>query len=194
LKIPKVDIDDIIVTGSIVNYNWSDYSDVDLHIVIDISEVDDNMDLAKDYLNAKRWVWNEQHNITLGGFEVEIYMQDVNEPHHSTGVYSILGNKWEIKPKKFDEEYDRANVKKKSSDLMNRIESLESEISKGDYDELIGKIEKLRKKIKRMRSAGLSDKGEYSVENITFKVLRRTGYMGRLLDLQTKAYDLSLSI
>jgi hypothetical protein len=194
LEIPKVDIDDIIVTGSIVNYNWSEYSDVDLHIVIDISEVDDNMALAKDYLNAKRWVWNEQHNITLGGYEVEIYMQDVNEPHHSTGVYSILKNEWETKPKKFDDEYDRTNVKKKASDLMNRIESLEGEISKGNYNELIGKIEKLKKKIKRMRAAGLSDKGEYSVENITFKVLRRTGYMGRLLDLQTKAYDLSLSI
>ena len=139
-------------------------------------------------------MWNEQHNITLGGYEVEIYMQDTNEPHHSTGVYSILRNEWEVKPKKFDDEYDRANVKKKASDLMNRVESLESEISKGNYIELIGKIEKLKKKIKRMRSAGLSDKGEYSVENIAFKVLRRTGHMGRLLDLQTKAYDLSLSI
>ena len=59
---------------------------------------------------------------------------------------------------------------------------------------LIGKIEKLREKIKKMRSAGLSEKGEFSTENIVFKVLRRTEYMGRLLDLQTKAYDLSLSI
>jgi DNA polymerase/3'-5' exonuclease PolX len=77
---------------------------------------------------------------------------------------------------------------------MNRIERLESELVNGDYITLIGKIEKLREKIKKMRSAGLSGKGEFSTENIVFKVLRRTEYMGRLLDLQTKAYDLSLSI
>jgi|15BtaG_2_1085339.scaffolds.fasta_scaffold02909_5 predicted nucleotidyltransferase len=194
LEIPKVDIDDIVLTGSLANYNWSDYSDVDLHILIDIADVDDNKLFAKDYLDSKRALWNEKHDITMAGFEVEIYMQDTHEVHHSTGVYSILRDEWVVEPKQFDGEFDRTTVKKKSSDLMNRIERLESELVNGDYITLIGKIEKLREKIKKMRSAGLSGKGEFSTENIVFKVLRRTEYMGRLLDLQTKAYDLSLSI
>lgn len=194
LEIPKVDIDDIILTGSLANYNWSEFSDVDLHILIEIGEVDDNKKLAKDYLDAKRGIWNEKHDITMAGFEVEIYMQDTNEEHHSTGVYSILKNEWVVEPKLFDGNFDRATVKKKAADIMNRIEKLEGELIKGDYMGLIAKIQKLREKIKKMRSAGLADKGEFSTENIVFKVLRRTEYMGRLLDLQTKAYDLSLTI
>ena len=30
-----LDIDDVTLTGSLSNYNWSDFSDVDLHIIMD---------------------------------------------------------------------------------------------------------------------------------------------------------------
>ena len=40
-----------------------------------------------------------------------------------------------------------------------------------------------------MRKSGLEDKGEYSVENITFKLLRRNDIMEKLNNLSVNAYD-----
>ena len=77
LEIPPVKIHDIILTGSLANYNWSEYSDVDLHIVFDFFEVDENQELVKDYFNTKRMNWNKAHNIMIRDHEVEIYLQVV---------------------------------------------------------------------------------------------------------------------
>ena len=53
-------IHDIILTGSLSNYNWSKYSDVDLHILIDYNETDYNLDLLKGFFDSKRSLWNKQ--------------------------------------------------------------------------------------------------------------------------------------
>ena len=91
-------IKDITVTGSVANYNYTHYSDVDLHVLFDYSAVDEDFEFVLDYMNAKKSVWNDKHNIKIKGHDVELYAQDVNEPHHSTGVYSIMANKWIDKP------------------------------------------------------------------------------------------------
>ena len=70
------------------NYNWSKYSDIDLHIVVDFTELDENKDLVKEMFDAKRLRWNENHNITIKGYEVELYVEDEGEEHSSSGVYS----------------------------------------------------------------------------------------------------------
>ena len=58
LELPWVDVTDITLTGSLANYNWSRFSDVDLHIMIDYNEVDDNESLVSEYLSAKKNLWN----------------------------------------------------------------------------------------------------------------------------------------
>ena len=90
LNVGWVDIDDIILTGSLSNYNWSKFSDVDLHILVNFEEVDENTELVKEYFNSKKNLWNEKHDITIKGYDVELYMQDTDEDHVSSGVYSIL--------------------------------------------------------------------------------------------------------
>ena len=55
-------------------------------------------------------------------------------------------------------------------------------------------INKIRKKLKRFRSTGLEEYGEYSYENLVFKFLRRNGYIGKLLDAKNQLYDNSLSL
>ena len=87
-------IHDIVLTGSLANFNWSQYSDVDLHVLIDYEESKYEKDILKEFFDAKKQVWNEKHDIKIKGFEVEVYVQDVNEDHVSSGVYSILHDKW----------------------------------------------------------------------------------------------------
>ncbi len=194
LGIDWVDVEDIILTGSLSNYNWSQYSDIDLHVVLPYNEIDDNIELVKEYLNSKKIVWNNKHNIKIFGHDVELYAQDPNEPHFSTGIYSIMWDKWNIEPKVGKHTIDREKIKNKSSNIMSMIDTIESMYESGQYEKVIRKVKSLLEKIKKMRSAGLESGGEYSPENLTFKVLRREGYIEKLMDLKDKSYEKSLSL
>ena len=181
-------IHDIVLTGSLANYNWSNYSDVDLHILIDFKETDYNLDLLKEFFDAKKNVWNEKHNIIVKGYDVELYVQDVDEEHVSSGVYSILNNKWVVEPDKVKSNIDDSMILQKSEEYMKKIDLL---IKKGGP---IESIEGLRNKLKEFRQSGLESGGEYSYENLTFKLLRRNGYIEKLLKLKTTLVDKKLSI
>ena len=37
-------IHDVVLTGSLANFNWSEFSDVDLHVLIDMGEIDGDND------------------------------------------------------------------------------------------------------------------------------------------------------
>ena len=184
------DIEDIIFTGSLANYNYTKFSDIDLHILFDFSKFDENEELTKEYLMSKKYIWNTTHNITIKGYEVELYPQDSSEVHHSTGIYSIMSNEWIKKPLLPKDVWSKVNtedIKKKYGEISSTIEKLEQN---PDIDE----IDELKRKIKRMRAAGLEEGGEYSIENLTFKVLRRTGYLNRLFKLRREEYDKHFSL
>lgn len=188
-------IHDIVLTGSLANFNWSEYSDVDLHILIDMSELGENTSLTtiimKEFFDAKKDVWNKNHEIKIKGFDVEVYVQDLNEPHISSGVYSILHDKWEIEPKKETPNIDDRKILEKGEEFAKKIDSL---VSFGPKPENLPKIKELRKRIKKFRQSGLETGGEFSYENLTFKLLRRNGYINKLLKLETEIKDTKLSI
>lgn len=185
-------IHDVVLTGSLANYNWSNFSDVDLHILIDYKETDYDFSLLKEFFDAKKNVWNEKHDITIKGFDVEVYVQDVNEEHISSGVYSILHNKWIIEPEKTSPKIDDRKIIEKGQEYVEKIDKLIT-TSKNNPN-IIKDIESLRKKLKEFRQSGLDEGGEYSYENLTFKLLRRNGYIEKLLKLKTQIVDKKLSI
>lgn len=188
-------IHDIVLTGSLANYNWSEYSDVDLHILIDMSELGDKSNLTqsimKEFFDAKKNVWNKNHEIKIKGFDVEVYVQDIEEPHISSGVYSILNDKWEVEPQKENPNIDDRKILDKGEEFAKKIDAI---VSSGPKSENLPKIEELRKRIKKFRQSGLESGGEYSYENLTFKLLRRNGYIEKLLKLKTDITDKKLSI
>lgn len=195
LEIPDVDIEDVTFTGSLANYNWSQYSDIDLHILIDYKEVPVEESLVQDFLRTKSSSWNQNHDVKIYGYDVELYVQDVSEEHVSSGVYSILKNKWLVKPEKKPIKIDNINVKLKSNRIMDDIDDLYDEMKKEkNYEEIVSKADKIKDKIKKMRQAGLDKAGEFSVENMVFKVLRRNGMLDRLSDIKTIAYDKLVSL
>jgi hypothetical protein len=184
-------IHDIVLTGSLANYNWSNFSDVDLHILIDFDELNYPKDLIKEFFDAKKNVWNEKHNIIIKGFDVELYVQDLNEPHVSSGVYSILHKNWIVEPKIEKPSIDDRKILEKGEEYAKKIDLL---VKSDKFEDALNKIEDLRKKIKEFRQSGLEVGGEYSYENLTFKLLRRNGYIEKLLNLKNTITDKKLSI
>jgi hypothetical protein len=185
-------IHDIILTGSLANYNWSDYSDVDLHILIDFKETDYKLDILKEFFDSKKNLWNKNHNIKIKKYDVELYVQDVDEKHLSSGVYSILHDKWLVEPEKSNPKIDDRKIIEKGEEYAKQIDDLISK-SKGGED-VSEEIDNLKDKIKRFRQSGLDDGGEYSYENLTFKLLRRNGYIEKLINLKSEVADKKLSI
>jgi len=185
---------DITLTGSLANYNWSKYSDVDLHVIVDYNEVDENLELVEELLKAKRINWNKTHQITIYGFEVETYIQNINEKHESTGVYSLLRNEWNITPIRETPMFNWSNIKIKSAGLMDLIDNVGDDYKAGNYEEAIKSTDRLKEKIRKLRKCGLETVGAFSVENLAFKVLRRNGYLNRLNNYKILSYDKKMSL
>ena len=183
------EVADIIVTGSIANYNWSRFSDIDVHILVDFNEINDDKELVKRFFDAVRSNWNKLHDIHVKGHEVELYVQDVNEPHVSTGVYSLSDQKWLVVPKKVKPEIDKTTALKKMKSLAREIDKLSKIYDNSQYEEAYKLAERIKGKIKRMRRTGLERTGIYSPENLAFKMLRRSGDIEQLFAIYTQAYD-----
>lgn len=202
LEVDWVEPKDIILTGSLVNYNWSKFSDFDLHIVIDFEEVDERVNFVKNYFDAKKKLWNEQHeNLKIYGFPVEVYVQDANEYHTASGVYSLELGQWLKEPSKNSIQAIKLNkfyIKEQVLKFIRKIDALEAELE-GETDEykleqISLKAKSLFDKIKGMRREALKNGNEMSSGNIVYKCLRRISYIGKLVDIKTKTYDKIFSI
>jgi hypothetical protein len=158
------------------------------------SDIDDNPELAQEYITAKRISWNNTHNIRIYGFEVEIYVQDDSEEHMSTGVYSVQFDEWKTKPTRQDVQFCQDCVQKKAAGLMDQIDAIEQTYKDEAYGDVFENTQKMKDKIKKLRQSGLETGGAYSVENLAFKVLRRNGYLGKLSDLKNASYDELMSM
>lgn len=178
-----LDVVDYTITGSNANYTWTEYSDLDLHIIISGTPTDEQREL----FNAKKALWAEQHNITIKGLPVECYVQGEDEPHHSTGVYSIVKDQWIVEPKKIKPEVDDAAVEAKKDSVMHDIET--AMLSKN-----LMKLRAVKEKITKMRKAGLERAGEWSVENLVFKILRNLGLIDQITEKIRELEDSELSL
>lgn len=185
-----IDIQDIILTGSLANFNWSKYSDFDLHILLSFKKINEDSELVSRFLKTYAKLWSTQHDITLLGYDVEINCQDTEAVHTSTGQFSLKDNKWIVKPTKQDFEPDEELIKEKSEKIMSEIDDIIEDFEDDiNYSELSKDIKRVWNKIKDGRRSGLEKDGEFSIENLVFKVLRRNNYIEKLIDIKQKSYD-----
>lgn len=96
LKVPNLNLRDITISGSNAAYGYSDSSDLDLHLVVDMPA--DKPELEELY-NAKKNQYNFTYDIKIHGIDVELYVQDSKQKHHSAGIYSVLNDRWISEPK-----------------------------------------------------------------------------------------------
>jgi hypothetical protein len=187
LEIPGFEVLDIVLAGSLANYNWTRHSDFDIHIVTRYSDLQCD-DIAEAFYRAKKQIWNDAHDITINGHEAELYVEDVNEPPVSAGLFSIKDNQWLNLPEYKQPKISTGAVNHKVQDLIVQIKHA---IRTADDPEDINRI---RTKLRYMRRAGLDSGGEFSVENLTFKVLRNLGYLDKLHKAYLAQQDKDLSI
>lgn len=184
LDIPLLDA---VVVGSVANYNWSEYSDIDLHIITDFTKLDMSAEDAQIMLDALKSAWNNKHDIKIKGHDVELYIQDKGHETASAAEFSVISNKWLKKPEKEKPSFDKKLIKKKYAEYKKQIDAL---VKKHDENGLRNLLDKLYK----YRQSGLDSGGELSEENIVFKVLRAMGHVDKLKDSISAIYDEKVSL
>jgi DNA-binding Lrp family transcriptional regulator len=180
--------DTITLTGSMANFNYSEYSDFDVHILMDLSKINDDQELVKQLMMSKKSLWNEKHNIKIKNHDVEMYVQGTDEVHYSTGVYDLIKDEWIAEPAYQAVDIDKTAIIDKVVEIKSRIDSVMQSPNR------LKEIDKLKEKIRNMRQCGLETGGEYSIENLAFKTLRNLGEITKLYATATSDYDAMMSI
>jgi hypothetical protein len=187
LDIPDFRVIDVVLTGSMANYNYTKFSDFDLHVVTSYAELECD-DLAEAFYRAKKSIWNDRHDITIGGHDVELYVEDVEQPPVSAGVYSLLQDRWLKRPEYNPPNIDDRAINLKVADLAKQIDVA---VDRADDP---ADISRITDKLRRMRRSGLDTTGEFGVENLTYKILRNLGYLDKLETEFNKQQDQVISI
>jgi predicted nucleotidyltransferase len=160
-------VEDVVLMGSLANYNWSEFSDFDLHVIIDFQQYEKEAELFKELFDLKKKDFNSNHDIRIFGYDVELYAQGSDEPNASTAVYSIMNDEWLKVPQKEDLKIDLDYLKTK-------IKCWTQKIDDAIQDKDLDKLSNLKEKIK--------------------KFLRRSGHIEDLFDTINKVEDKELSV
>lgn len=190
----KTPIYDIQLTGSLSNYNYTDLSDLDVHVLVDFDKIDAPDKLIEAAGEGAKFIWNTRHDIRIRGHEVEVFLQDAKERPHITGLFSLLNNEWIKKPKFDPPSVDEDQVNKKAESIEKEINYLEGKLITStsvpkEAKALFKRAKALKKKIGKMRKEGLEKGGEFSIGNLAFKKVRNDGYIGKLVDVISESYD-----
>jgi hypothetical protein len=181
LKVDKLHLADVTVSGSNAGYNYNQFSDIDLHLVV--RHVGDREEL----FNAKKNQYNFTYNISLNGVPVELYVQDSSQPHHSSGIYSILDNKWIMLPK-------RTQPRATAQEIKSKARNYAGLVNQAIRSQSLDKCNMAMDELRRLRKAGLEAEGENSIENLAFKLLRARGQIDKLRKYITKLESAELSL
>lgn len=185
INLDNLKLVDVTISGSNASYNYNSKSDIDLHLIVD--ESSECYDELKELFLAKKSLFNDQHDISIRGINVEVYVQEASQPHISNGIYSVIKDEWLKQPEPITDKPDFTNAKHK-------FEFLKHEILTVIKSKDLAKLEKVKSDLKKMRQAGLDANGEMGAENLAYKMLRNQGLLDELWSSATKAQDEKLSI
>ncbi len=186
LGIKDLDVEDVTISGSNAAYTYTPHSDLDLHILVDMDKFPAD-EVYRELFQAKKTLYNDTHDISVHGVPVELYVQDKNQPVVSLGEYSLLKDKWLKFPTKRRANLDQNATRAKYERLK---ELVELALRTRDLE----RVTKALSLIKRYRKAGLDKGGEFSPENLAFKVIRKQGGIQKLYDLRNELHSEELTI
>lgn len=191
----EVRIEDICVVGSLAGYNWSKYSDIDLHVMVDFASLKKyaSKEILQQNFDRMKNDWNKKHQILIYGYPVEMYVQDVASQNASDGIYSVKYGKWVKFPEGGNEIQQREMIKKNAAQYLNLIDRYSKMAyecrSKKAAEIIIHEIEKLYDEAISSRREAIAQGGEYAPGNIIFKILRRTDAIQKMKDAKALLYD-----
>ena len=176
---------DVLVLGSNASYNYTEHSDIDVHIIADTNIYEDKDALAIKLYNAYRQIFNSKYDPMIRGHELELYVEPDECNANSNGIYSVMNDDWVKVPQK-------KNIPEPDMKEVNRLlKPFEDRYKKA---ETIEDIDSLINDIYIERQAGILTGGEYDIRNQCFKEFRNRGYLDdlkqRKVDLETKEMSL----
>lgn len=166
---------DYWLVGSNAAYNYQADSDIDLHLIIDSSDIEADPKIIRLLFDYAKAAITKNYDIIVKGHPVEIYLEDGGSSAASNGVYSIKDNKWIKIPKPLE---DTTMYPEETQEFKNLL----SEYYKLEDDEIEAFIDKLY----MMRKESLVSEGEFGLGNLIFKEFRNTG---RLDSLKERLYQ-----
>ena len=169
-----VEILDVRVVGSNASYNYTEHSDLDVHIISNLEIVGSPTEIVQALYNSERSNFNRTHNIKIKGIDVELYVEDVNSSVTSNGIYSVIDDIWIKEPQIIKER----SVKIDKKELRDLVNSVKSVLADGDSDDIKDCINMLY----LMRKDSIAIDGEYGVGNLLFKEIRNRGLLSALKD------------
>lgn len=193
LKRDGVELADVVILGSSCSFFWSPTSDLDLHIVFKAGK-DCPYDLIEDFYVMRSVAWNDKHDIKIAGHPLELFVKK-DHPGYSDAIFSIKDNSWIRKPNKKDKpNIDEDLILKKATFLAKRLKKIISDLKESPSETLLKDAEKFRERLKDLRQSGLESGGEFSSENLTFKIIRKLGLIEDLKNQIVDSYDLLKSL
>jgi len=116
IGIQPLGLEDITISGSNASYGYTASSDIDLHLI-----VSNPSQVHLQLFDAKKNQFNSEHNIKIHGIDVEVYVQPKDDPHHSLGIYSVLDDQWITQPKYDKPNVDSKEVRAKARNYSSKI-------------------------------------------------------------------------
>jgi hypothetical protein len=181
LKMDVLPLQDIVITGSNTNLTYTPQSDLDLHLVVDMSKVYGGGDLVTQFFDSKRRLWDATYDIKIHDIEVEVYVEDTAETVEGN-AYSLMTNEWITRKDITRTKYNDRSVRAKYNYMSRQIERV---LERADE---LDDITRLMHKLKNYRQTGLDKHGEFSTENLVFKALRNNGWLD---EITAKKIDLT---
>lgn len=178
INIPKIRLVDVTISGSNAAYTYTEHSDLDLHLIVEVPRASEQH--LKPLFDAKKNQYNYNHDIRIKGIDVELYVQPSTESHVSSGIYSVLDDKWIKEPIAKIININDEDVELKVKNYLNKIKRA---VNSTNIEEVV----KIKEELSKLRKSGLDSQGEFSVENLAFKVLRAKGWIDKL---RQHVYDL----
>ena len=180
-----IDVIDVLLLGSNAAYNYTDDSDIDLHVITDFSDLPLNDTLTQVFYNNEKSKFNDDYDITIKGLPVEVYIEDVNAGNMTEGVYSLLQDKWIKFP-----QYNPP----KEVEYSKLLDLYKTKISTALNSNSSKQIKEMINEIKMLRKVALMDGGIYSKGNLVFKELRNDGSIDNLYTKMNELVSQELSL
>lgn len=192
----KLYVRDVVLTGSNASYNYTDNSDIDLHILAKTVDLDDPEKLYPKLYNCYRRIFESKFDISFYGIPVEVYVETENNPVVSNGIYSVMYDKWIKEPRKsYVPDIDQSVIDVVSKPWIDKANKILKDVD----DNMPGgeeEIDEYITNIYEMRQKGIyhSEGSEFSPENLAFKEVRNAGLLDKLKELKNKVIEKRLSL
>lgn len=171
IQVP-IEVADVQIVGSNASYNYTDKSDIDVHIIANYEVINKETELLQQLYDAKKTNFNRKFDINIRGLQVEMYVQDIKTTVVSNGIYSVCDNDWvkEPKPIKNFKQHDNSKEISKWTSHINNV------LRKDDEEAVINAIDTLY----LIRHNSIACDGEYGAGNQLFKEIRNLGLLDML--------------